>query len=479
MSNEYVFIDGRGKSVTLSNLDNFLDYLVGKGGDKADIEEAHRTVPWLYRATDIRKNAVAGVPFKIYRGDEEVDSSASYQNVVGFMPNPFRLLREIEGSLTLTGRSYLWNSRNRVKTLDLRYLVPTSVKPVITETSGLTGWERNTGSGWRPVELEDIVYLWGDDTFVELGPPNVAPGIAALIAAGLLMSVDEFATKFAERGMVKASLIKVPKGTAKGERNRLKRWFKNRLFGTSNSGAVETVEADTVEVHTIGEGLSELAEVELTTEKQHDIATALGVPVTKLFSGDASGLGGGGVVDRDEMNLYKETVVPECLFIASELNRQVFEPMGYSIRFHWETMDIFQEDETRRASAVKTYVGTGYKVSVASEILGVELPEGMEYADLDEPGEPEPEPAPDTGDSDELDGDNDFDERMAKADMRRWRSIALRRLKASESPVYNFESRHIDPATHAQIIGALQDATTAQEVKAAFAARFQGIPFYP
>jgi len=476
MPDKYIFTGGRGKAVTLNDLDGFLDYLVNQGqGGATDIREAHRTVPWLYRGTDIRKNSVAGVPFKIYQGDKEVDSSQNYQNAVGFMPNPFRLLREIEGSLTLTGRAYLWNSHNQVRVLDLRYLVPTTVKPRITESEGLVGWERNTGGGWYDVPLEDIVYLWGDDTFVELGPPESAPGIAALTASGLLISIDEFATKFAERGMVKATLIKVPLGTPETERNRLKRWFQKKLFGVSKSGSVEVVESDAVEVHTLGEGLSELAEVELTTEKQHDISTALGVPVTKLFSGEASGLGGGGVAAQDDKNLYSETIVPECLFIASELNSQVFAPMGYTMRFHPETMDIFQEDEAERAGAVKTYKDSGYKLSVASEILGVELPEGMEYADLDE-DEPEPEPIPDEFNQPQ---DDEEDDREAKADTRRWRSIALRRLKAGKSAAYDFESDHITPDRHAQILGALQDATTAQEVKAAFAARFQGIPFYP
>lgn len=466
-NDKYVFISG-GKAVTLNDLDNFLDWLVSEGQAGAtSIKQAHKVVPWLFRGTDIRKNAVASVPFKIYSGEDEIDSSANYQNVVGFLPNPFRLLREIEGSLTLTGRTYLWNTHNRVKVLDLRYLVPTTVRPKTTQADGLVGWERNTGSGWRDVPLEDITYLWGDDTYVELGPPDAYPGAAALLASGLLISIDEFATKFAERGMVKASLIKVPRGTAETERNRLKRWFKKRLFGVSKSGSVEVVEADTVEIHTLGEGLSELAEVELTTEKRHDVATALGIPATKLFSGEASGLGGGGVVAQDDLNFYNETVIPECLFIAAELNRQVFGfgSMNFTLRFHWETMDIFQTDEAQRATAVKTYTEAGYPLSVASEILGVELPQGMEYVDLDVP--------------DNEPGDDQSDDREAKADVRRWRSIALRQLGQGKSPAYDFESVHIAPGRHAQIVGALKTATTAEEVKSAFADGFQGHLFYP
>ncbi len=469
MPNKYAFIGGGKAAGTLNNLDKFLDWLVSEGQAGAtSIRQAHRIVPWLFRGTDIRKNAVANVPFKIYSGENEIDSSANYQNAVGFLSNPFRLLREIEGSLTLMGRAYLWNTHNRVAVLDLRYLVPTTVRPKITQADGLVGWERNTGSGWRDVPLEDITYLWGDDTFIELGPPDASPGEAALIASGLLISIDEFATKFAARGMIKATLIKVPRGTDKDERGRIRKWFQKRILGVENTGAVETMEADTVEAHTIGEGLSELAEVELTTEKQHDISVALGVPVTKLFSGEAGGLGGGGVVEQDDRNFYEETVIPECKFIATEMNRQVFTfgSQDYTMRFHPETMDMFQTDEAQRATAVKTYWEAGYPLSTASEILGVELPQGVEYSDLDTTdGEPD---------------DDQPDDREAKADLRRWRSIALRQLGAGESPTYDFESKHITPERQAHIFTRLKMATTAEEVKSAFADGFQqSYPFYP
>ncbi len=481
MHSKYVFIGGQsGKAVTINDLDGFLDYLVNEnGGGKTSIRQAHKVVPWLFRGTDIRKNAVAGVPFKIYRGETEIDSSANYQNVVGFLENPFRLLREIEGSLTLTGRAYLWRERNRVKTLDLRYLVPTTVRPIITEADGLVGWERNVGHGWRKYDIEDIAYLWGDDTFVELGPPEACSGVAALMAAGLLISVDEFATKFAQRGMTKNTLIKVPQGTDRDERGRIRKWYETRILGVKNTGAVEVVQADTIEVKTIGEGLDGLAEVELTTEKQHDISTALGVPVTKLFSGETGGLGGGGVVAQDDLNFHKETVIPDCRFIENELNRQVFSPNGYSLRFHPETMDIFQEDEAQRANAVKTYVDAELPLHVALEILGVELPDGVEYTDFEPESEPEPQPIPPQFTQLQQPEPEPPNDQEAKADLRRWRGVALRQLKAGKSAAYNFESEYINVDRHVEILDALEVAETPEEVKAAFAARFQAIPFYP
>jgi SPP1 gp7 family putative phage head morphogenesis protein len=67
-------------------------------------------------------------------------------------------------------------------------------------------------------------------------------------------------------------------------------------------------------------------------------------------------------------------------------------------------MSIYQADEERRSNSLLNYVQAGVKLSVAAQILGVSLPYGIEYADLDPTAvtappppaqEPAPEPEPD------------------------------------------------------------------------------------
>ena len=60
-----------------------------------------------------------------------------------------------------------------------------------------------------------------------------------------------------------------------------------------------------------------------------------------------------------------------------------------------------------------------------------------------------------------------------KADLRKWQGIALRRLKAGEPPGYDFESDAIAEHIKTQISEALDMATTAEEVKAAFSGPFR------
>ena len=171
----------------------------------------------------------------------------------------------------------------------------------------------------------------------------------------------------------------------------------------------------------------------------------------------------------DDLSFYRDTIVPEAEFIAGALNHQLFNPLGYSLDFRPETLDVFQADENQRATAYSSYVMAGMPQSVAAQILGIELPAGMEYAELDT-GLPEPaEPA-----------FPQIELRAMQDDLRRWEKIARRKIKAGEPADYDFVSRYIPDDIAGNIKAALLEASTEEEVKAAFAAGFcsgwQGYP---
>jgi len=350
-----------------------------------DTEKYYKAVPWLYRGTQLRCDAVAGLPFAIVTPDgAEVDSSEDYQNVLEFLPNPDGLLWLIEASLTLLGRAYVHRLYNQVKTLQLRYLMPTTIEPVI-DGKGLHGFNRAVGAGIKHLTPEEVLHFWLPDPFVELGPPrdDKCPGMAALQAAGVLYNLNAFAAAFFERGAIKATLLKVGAPAPANEVKRLESWWKRVFQGIGNAWSTKVVNAE-VETETIGEGIGELSDSNLTKEQREDIATSLGIPMTILWSTEASGLGGGGVVSSDERKFYEQTIVPEAKFIARILNEQLLVPMGYRLAFRPETLDVFQADENERAQALSLYVNSGFRLSVAAELLGIELPEGMDYDDLDE-----------------------------------------------------------------------------------------------
>ena len=182
---------------------------------------------------------------------------------------------------------------------------------------------------------------------------------------------------------------------------------------------------------------------------------ALGIPMTILWSTEAGGLGGGGVVESDERKFYEQTVVPEARFIAATLNEQVFSALDLRLVFRPETLDVFQADEAQRASALVSYVNAGYPVGLASQVLGVELPTGYDYDDLDRMKEERATAAlerqkqqvqafggPRQGASQEA----------IRADLRRWRTKAKK-----AGGIVPFESEYIPPALKASIEATIQE----------------------
>lgn len=483
------YFDGK-KSLTWDS-DVGWTILSGDDANEAVTKEYFEAVPWLYRGVGLRADAVASMPFALYKGKKEWDTSQDWQNKVGFIPDPASLFWLIEASLTLTGKAYLFsdnvmNGRARQR---LRYVLPDSVKPVYDEKRGniLTGFERWDGKKWVPFTFADIVYFWGHNPYTENGPGEASPAKAAMAAAGVLYNVDEFIASYFKHGAVKATIF-TAEGMAPEEAKRFENWFVDKVAGIGNAFRTKVLNALKMQPVVVGEGLESLSDNNLSKDKREDIGGALGIPQTKLFSGDASGLGGGGVTEADDIKFYNETIIPQCNFIASVLNVQVFEPLGLRLRFQPETLDIFQEDEEQRSTSFGQLM-TGFETASTLAIakfgltqLGFEMTDEMEawlvehFAEKekraaqmavmttnavtddkeDDDEEPQAEP-PDNGSQKAID-----------ADLDKWRRKSLKSLERGKGAAVEFVSDVIPEDVANVIAKGLQDALDEDAVKAVF-----------
>lgn len=371
--------------VSLGDLDTWMDQQVAartSGG--GDIAKFYQAVPWLFLGTDLRASGIASLPFDILEGDEVVDSSDDYQNVLGFLPDPETLFWMWEASLTLTGKAYTYRTHNRIATLDLSYKQPYTIKPKIDKRAGLLGFERKNGAETVMWNVEDVFYLWHPDPFVELGEPMNYPALAARNASGVLFSLDTFVEAFFDRGAIKTTLVALKGASDQKERERFKETWKKAMQGIRNAWEALVVNADALTAEIIGEGVKDLQNTELSTNMREGIAGALKIPQTMLFSGSAAGLGGGGVSDADMLKFLKQFVIPRSKWIANQFNKQVLLPMGYRLRFKPETLDELQEDEVARASALSTFVdvldkcSTWEQFEASASVLGYEYTEEVE-----------------------------------------------------------------------------------------------------
>lgn len=462
------------KGISLTSDSQWVDFLLEKKST-GNVGSLYHSVPWLHRATEIRQHAMASMPFAIMRGGTDVDTSADYQNKIKFMPDPARLFAQMEGAMTLFGSAYLLNAKNRVATKELRYLHPATMKPVMHKTDGLIGFKRKIDGKEMKFDVDDIIYVWGVDPTMEFGPPNGSPATAAIGAAGVLMSVDDFAQRFFENGAMKTTVFSVPGSTPPAEKDRFKK-FVQRIIGggLQNAFNVEVLNSDGVNTHVIGEGIQELSNTALTNEKREEIATALGIPHSLLFSNAANFA----TARQDATSFMTRTVVPEAEIIQQAINAQLFEPMGLRFEFRPESTEAFQEEEVHKARAFREYSAV-QKPGIVGEMMGLDLPQGMDWdmfqAEAEEwiahlgANRQQANVADTGGDGGETKATTkDTTTSEMEQDFIRWRRKSLKSLKAGKGALVKFTSVHIDSTMAGAINGSLERAKSSGTVKAIF-----------
>ena len=146
------------KAIDLSPAGDFW-YSAVRDEDNPSGVDLLRAVPWLWRAVELRANAVAAMPFAIMAGETERDNSADYANALGWLPDPRRLLWLTEAALCIYGAAYYWRERNRVATKAVRYVRPDTVEPQIDPRLGLTGFVRTVNGQRIAVPVDGITYI--------------------------------------------------------------------------------------------------------------------------------------------------------------------------------------------------------------------------------------------------------------------------------------------------------------------------------
>jgi len=416
---------------------------ISGGTDGGEMRELFNAVPWLQRGVTMRANRTASVPFSIWQGDKEVDRSESYQNVCGFMPNPQQLILQLDTSLVMWGKGYGHIARNNFNFIkDIRFISQQSIMPVI-KTDGLRRFDRILNDGKKqPKPIEETLYIWMIDPWIEYGEPRTSPALNALVSSGVLKNLDAFVSSYFERGAVKASIMTVPGGTQPDEREKLQKWYTGVISGIKNAWAMRVLNADAVTVIPIGEGVKDLANTALSKDARESISTALGIPQSLMWSSTSTDNNR----IEDEKSFIKNTISPDILLIAEALNRQCFKPMGYEFKPRIQSLPEMQTDEEKRGQAFAHYRDGGMPLDLTVAMLGLDLPEGYEL-----PEEPDPQSKPAQGNQDEKN-------RERKA-FKNW----YKNRKSADPADFTFNV--LDEKDQADIINACKAKATAEDHK--------------
>ena len=487
--NRYIMTDGV-KSIDLPQFPNEAWTFYGEADDDGK-EDFYATVAAVFRATNLTASATANIPFALVnKSGADYDISDKWENKVGFMPKPNELIRLWRLSLIMTNEAYGFMENKKDIGKNLRYIVPTTISPIIDNEKGLTGFKRTIGTGSKDYPLDKknpIFWMWRMDHTTELLPAKATEFQAMCAAAGILYYSDHFIEAFFKRGGIKPTMLVLKGMTTKENIDKIESvWDKIIKGGYKYLGKIfQGVDTNGgLEAQTIGEGVDTLKDETLTKSKIEDVAMSIGMPLSLLLANSANYA----TAQVEYKEWYENSLAPWCSFMAEEMTDKLFKPLGLRFEFRPEMTDPGQEDEVARASAYSTYVNAGIKPSVAAQVIGMELPEGIEYESLDEMQEEKRQQAIELMQKKQSSSDNGKEkpdeqvqgqgqkEKVNKFipsldqlhELETWRKFAFRHFKKGESLDFPFEVKTLPDEISEDIKLQLLESTDEEGIKAAF-----------
>lgn len=432
------------KTKTTVSVPSWVKDLEENAGNVDEIN-SYNLVPLVFRAVNLRCNSLASTPIKIMRGDTEKDWP--------FDTNLMQLIWKTEAALLLSGSAFWLKRANKVMVKDLQWLNPFAMEVKRNKDTGKLTFKQTIEGGQEFTE-DDIVY------FHEFAPQNdltsgTATTSVALGNSKLLKYMTDFAGEFFRNGAMPTTIVHVPSGTAESEIQRTENFFRRAIGGVKRAFRVLAIQGgqkgEGLDVQTVTHPIKDLAMPELKAQSLESVAHAFGIPETMLT--DAANYA---TAQEHRMSFWQDTIRPRAeVWIAPTINAQLLKEMGLKLTFAFDEMDIFQEDETKRAQSYKNYVDAGMPPSVTAQILGIDLPEGITPESLDEIAKEFRASQKPVFNQVPNDQQQDTGNKNLKNELRAWRKFAINRIGKGAR---KFETKFIPASLCSAIQGALEIA---------------------
>jgi HK97 family phage portal protein len=427
---------------TITNVPGWVETLTSDGVPDS-VATLYKRVPIFFRAVQLRCDALASVPVKIYKGeDKEVEWP--YPTKLG------ELLWRWEASCLLSGAAFgeiITNKTGYRK--DVRYRNPFDMT-VKYDQGVITFKQNSSGASWANdlnTGKYEMVYISEYDPSQDI-LPGVGAGIASKIDAKLLYAISKFPEMYFEGGAMPVTLLGIDTND-RNEIERVQNWFKRSATAIKNAFRVVGMRAGSITATTLTPPLKDLAFPELDTIAKKNIAMAFGIKQTLLDSEAANYA----TAQEDRLSFYEDTIKPRARMFEDALNTQLLARDGMRLEFKFEELDIFQEDEGDRAELLNKLVLAAIPIELALDLAGYTLTDeqmAMLNARKEQLDEREPE---------------QVDEQ--EAELRRWQRMAEKRIKEGKG-LREFETSIIEPSLHGAISGALERSKSVEDVRRVF-----------
>lgn len=380
MNNPFLYIDANGntKSFDFSpwgGIEGFLDMTAQGGTVGANGVLGARLmncVPDLFRAIDMTATAVSSLPFDLVdKNGDIVDSSVDWQNTIGGLPNPQRILYQIAASLC-GGSAYIFPRLLSNRLIDLTYYAPQTITPKANPDR--TGYFiRNINGKTENINIEDLLYFWLPDRNVEFGPAEAHPMGNAVLAASIKLGMNAAIKESSERGFIPPTVLAAKNMPPGDEKKKAETWWNRFLRGGFRGEPAKIVNAESVDIKEIGAGMDKLkgSYIEITREASEDIGKAFGIPAALFMSDNAY---------ASEFKQIRKQWKSESVFVTiyktieETLTDQLLKRFGFYMFFRPETLDEFKDDEAAQSTTLLNFVSAFEKdpevARVGMSILG-------------------------------------------------------------------------------------------------------------
>ena len=326
--------------------------------------DAYNSVPMLYRAVNLRCDAISSVPYRINRNDTEVEWPWAQSFT--------QLIKETERSLLLTGSAFWLKLKKGNVLIGFQALNPQTVIVKFDASqavpgnpfAGVTFTQQFRGVTFGPWTPDDVVYFREPSMTDEVGP-GLAPARVALQSAQLAHYMERFASHFFEGGAQPVTIMNLPENMDEAEFQRFKgEWGK--FSGVVNAFRTAFVRSPEIKATVITPPIKDLMLPELQERVITTISMTLGVPRTMLEASAANYA----TADSDRQSFWRETIVPRLGLYEHIINTQLFAGIGYNLVYHPDELDVMQADEAARAGSLKMLVEAGMPLRGAMQTLG-------------------------------------------------------------------------------------------------------------
>jgi HK97 family phage portal protein len=423
--------------MTLNSLPAWFEQL-RRGGRIVTTADAYSVSPLLYRATNLRADALSSIPYRLTYNDVEQEWP--------FVQSFAQLLKDIERSLCLTGGAYLYKIYKGKRLVGFVPLNPTTMNvSLMTDKAtlenpllGASFVQTINGKSYGPWTVNEVVYFREPSYLDDIGP-GIAPAHVALSNAKLEHYLSRFASAFFEGGAQPVTIMNLPEHMDEAEFQR----FRTEMRSTIGGGIINAfkmifMRAPDIKIEQLTPPINSLQMPELYERVITSVGMAYGVPRTMLEASAANYA----TAESDRQSFWRETIIPRLSLYEAVLNAQVFAPLGWEISFTPEMLDVMQVDEASRAGSLLQLVQAGVPLRGAMTILGYDQIEealGPEPAPPALPEPPPSEPTPPALPDPATDAPSD----AAAMRSAEWALLAKkleRRIKAGKDPVCAFES---------------------------------------